>query len=150
MPFSQTMRSLGADRARLSLIGVFTLMLLVLLWLAWFFLAPIPLYESSGPLRIPLEEGIMIDFPAEYYERIKPGQAAVLYLEANGDRAEMSLPATVIDITADQDDGIQVWLMPDLDDPSFYYQDNIVKQVDIEVSHITPVLLITQSSWVAG
>ncbi len=139
MPFSETLRSLNTDQARLPLVGLIIISLLLLAWLAWFFLSPIHLYEISTPVQLPLDAAVVVDFPAESLERIKPGQSAILYLES----PEIKLPAKVIDVTFDNERQIQVWLQPRFDASLLSHsQEPIIQRVDIEIDRIAPVTLL--------
>ncbi len=148
MPFSQTLRSLDADQVRFSIIGLIILLLLLVAWLVWFLLAPINLYETSRPVRLPLDEAVVIDFPADSLERIRPGQPAMLHLDAQDQQPATKLPAEVMDITLGDEDQTQVWLLPDFDDPFFTnaeVQERMVNRVDIEIDRISPLTLLKQS-----
>lgn len=146
MSFSQTMRSLDMDQARFSLIGLIVILLLLLAWLSWFLVARIHQYETSPPVQLPLDETIVVNFPPESLERIKPGQPAVLYLESQGQQSQIKLPAEVMDVTLGNDSQTQVWLQTHLDPPFLTDpQENIVNRVDIEIDRISPVTLLKQS-----
>ena len=146
MSFSQTMRSLDMDQARFSLIGLIVILLLLLAWLSWFLVARINQYETSQPVQLPLDEAIVVDFPPESLERIKPGQPAVLYLESRGQQSQIKIPAEVMDVTLGNDSQTQVWLQPHLE-PRFLIeaQENVVNRVDIEIDRISPITLLKQS-----
>lgn len=148
MPFSQTLRSLDADQVRFSIIGLIVLLLLLVAWLVWFLVAPINLYETSRPIRLPLDEAVVVDFPAGSLERIRPGQPAILHLETPDQQPATKLPAEVMDITVGNDSQTQVWLLPDFDDPFFTNaeaQEGLVNRVDIEIDRISPLTLLKQS-----
>ena len=51
-PFSRTLRSLDADSFRPQLAGVALVAALLMAWLAWLFLAAVPLYEISDTARL--------------------------------------------------------------------------------------------------
>ncbi len=79
--FSRSMRSLKMDSFRFSVFGLVIAVVLLVAWMAWFFLARISLYEVSRDAKFEEDGSISAKFPAERMESIKSGQTAIIQVE---------------------------------------------------------------------
>ena len=140
IPFSRSLRSLHADGFRPALIGLFIAIALIGAWCAWFFFAEITLYQSARNAAIQ-HESITAKLPANKLERIRPGQAARLYLNGASFKKLGAIPAVVTDIIAapapDRQGQINLVALPEGPSPIFF-QDRLTGRVEIEVEHISP------------
>jgi hypothetical protein len=80
--FPRSIRALGNDRFRPSLVTLGMTMLFLLVWFGWFFLAQIPTYESSTNFKIGRNGSVAVTFPAAAVSRLKEGQKAAMELDA--------------------------------------------------------------------
>src|SRR4051794_11379417 len=107
--FQQTMRAIALDRQRAgidqAIIGL--LMMLVLVWIAWLFIARLPLYEVSSSARIELSQ------PGSPIEAATAGRVAMtrltlgppvragdLLIEFNGDGLARKIEGPTAEIAA--------------------------------------------------
>lgn len=143
MPFSRSMRALHADASRLPLVGLIVAMVLLLAWMAWFFLARMTLYETGQIVRTTREGTMVASFSLETVGRIRRGQRAFLSLQSAG-QARAPLPAIVSDITEPTHEG-QVWveLYPQADLAALHArQEGVAGSVTIAVAHASPATLL--------
>jgi hypothetical protein len=85
--FPRSLRALGSDRFRPSLVTLCITSLLLLVWFAWFWFASIPQYETSADLRVGRNGSVNVTLPAAARARVQPGQKATLTLVPPGQRA---------------------------------------------------------------
>jgi membrane fusion protein (multidrug efflux system) len=86
-PFERTLRTLNADRFRVTGIGVAVASVFVVAWLAWLFLARVTLRELSSSARIEIErrptpvdsaaDGMLVSIDVEPGDRVKAGTPLV-------------------------------------------------------------------------
>ena len=90
--FSRSIRSLKMDSFRFSVFGLALAVVLLIAWMAWFFLARISIYEMSKDAKLGDGGSISAKFPAERMEMIQAGQTAIIQIEGktppNGNGAE--------------------------------------------------------------
>jgi hypothetical protein len=79
--FSRSIRSLKMDSFRFSVFGLALAAVLLVAWMAWFFLARISLYEMSKDAKLGEDGSISVKFPAERMEMIQAGQTANIQIE---------------------------------------------------------------------
>lgn len=79
--FSRSIRSLKMDSFRFSTFGLAVTILLLMAWMAWFFLARISIYETSKEVKIEDNGSISVKFPAERMEMMQSGQMALVQVE---------------------------------------------------------------------
>jgi hypothetical protein len=139
------MRALHADSHRPPLVGLSVALVLLTVWAAWFFLAPIAL-TATGQMVTTTREGTVISaFPAAARGSIRRGQRARLHPQG-GNAAEPSktLAAIVTDVKPHgREDQVQVELYV-LDDATARrtLQNGLRGEVEIAVAHVTPAALV--------
>jgi len=146
--FPRSMRSIQNDSSQSSLVTLFVVAALLIAWSLWFFWAEITLYEASRSVHITAEDTIVANFSPEAARRIRRGQSAILRLEADAGDQMKTMPAMVMAVTNENEDGpFQVELSPLLDTSLLpVLQENSISQAEIEVEHISPVNLVMRSS----
>ena len=92
VPFSRSLRSLGIDSFRASLIGMILAVLIVFALIAWFFLAKVTLYEYSSSITFNEDGRIYAEFSSEAMPRLRPGESAILRITLPGENRQVSLP----------------------------------------------------------
>jgi hypothetical protein len=147
-PFSRTMRSLRSDSFRASLVGLFLGMLVLVLWLAWFFLARITVYETSQLATVSQAGETTADFPVTALGRILPGQSALVRLGGGANGVPQTAPAIVMDVEDDTAGGrvrVELYI---LEMPSDLVAGKAISnaQVDVEVEHVSPAVLVMRAS----
>jgi hypothetical protein len=144
--FAQSLRSLQADRNRVSLVALSLAGLLFLGWLVWFFFAPVTLYETGQIVQTSSDGVVVAHFPLTAQTRLQVGQAVQLHLE--GAEQAAAIPATVADIaqqaTGDQ---IQVVIYADMDSPHVAaLQDGLTGRASVAVESLSPARLVMRST----
>lgn len=76
--FPRSIRALGNDRFRPSLVTLIITSVLLLAWFAWFFFAPIARYESSTNFKLGRNGSVTVILPAATLAHIQAGQNATL------------------------------------------------------------------------
>ena len=142
--FSRTTRSMNQDSFRPGLVGLATLILILVAWLAWFFLAPIPLYETSREFQVRRSGTLLVTFPPESLGRILPGQKAALSLSGAGGHPDQLYSAEVMNVPGRGEDAVEVYL--------FSPPDALAQQplppglVKVEVETVSPATLLLRST----
>ncbi len=145
--FSRSMRSLNADSFRPSFISLAMAIILLVAWLAWFFLGRVGFYETSQNIEATQEGTVVAYFPLDAQERIFPGQVAYLRFDGAGGETDV-IPVTVFDIIAQPDQlRVQVELIP-LADPTMpiVVPTEATSQVEIEIDRVSPATLVLQTA----
>jgi hypothetical protein len=144
--FTHSLRSLQTDRNRSSLVALSLAGLLFLGWLAWFFLAPVTLYETGQIVQTSSAGVVVAHFPSTAQARLQPGQAVQLQLAgvAPGD----TIPATVADITEHlTGDEIEVTIYADMDDGNVAaLQNGMTGQASVAVEQVSPARLLLRAT----
>jgi hypothetical protein len=145
IPFSRSMRSLNTDNYRPSLVGAVVGAVLLMAWVAWFFLARITIYETGQITSVTQAGQIVVDFPAEAHGRIQIGQSALLRFDgAVGDQLG-AVPAVVYEVhTQGQDDPVQAELFALSSAVALY--DDLAGQAEIEIERPSPADLVLRAS----
>lgn len=150
IPFSRSMRSLGADNFRFALVGLIVAIVLFTAWTIWFFLAQITLYETGQVVEVTREGLVVADFSSEALGRIRQGQFALLRFDVTDDEDQEAgaIPAVVMRITSQaQKDRGQVELFPLPEAASrMPFRENLKGRVDVEVEHLSPATLVMRAS----
>jgi hypothetical protein len=147
-PFTNTLRSLNADRFHAALIGLGVALVLVIAWGCWFFLARMTMYEVSASAVVADDGVVIAEFAAAKPGRIRRGQAAWLYPVRDGGKQRVNVPAVVFDITRPSSaESAQVKLFPVLDrDLSELLPEGQKVRVEIEVESVSPAVLVLRTS----
>ena len=141
--FSRSTRSLNRESFRLSLVGLVVIILLLLAWTAWFFLAKVPLYEISRQFEVRRDGSLAVTFSSEALARIRPGQSAVLRLAETAGQGAQSLSALVMNTptTGSRTNQVELHVFsPEL------LQPGLAGEVRIEVEHVSPARLVMRSA----
>ena len=137
------MRSLNRDDPRVSLAALVIITLLLLAWSAWFFLAKIPLYETSRQFEVQTDGSLAVTFSPQALTRIQPGQSAVLLLEATAENhSPRNLGAVVMDTptTFSRTNQVKIYVYA-----SETLQPGLVGEVRVEVENLSPASLVQRS-----
>ncbi|MCB0164921.1 MAG: hypothetical protein KDI79_11885 [Anaerolineae bacterium] len=145
--FARSTRSLQNSNFYRSLVSLVVVVLLLVVWLAWFFFAQVTLYEISEPGQIALSEVVEFDFPSQAQGRLQRGQMAFLKLDGHIGTEVGPIPAMVLEVDNRPEVGqvhttmLVLWpLVPDVPN-----QDKLTGQVEVEVEHLSPARLVMRA-----
>ncbi|OQY49108.1 MAG: hypothetical protein B6242_00230 [Anaerolineaceae bacterium 4572_78] len=143
-PFSRSVRSLKSDNFTVVLIGLCVAVTFLLIWMTWFFVAKITVYEISNNLEFTTPETIVAEFPMTAQGRIHYGQPAYVRLSGDIGHEFGALPAVVTKVdNRPKDKMVRVELFPYVQIPSYVYPDeNLTGVVEIEVEYASPAKLV--------
>ena len=158
------MRSLQADRGISSLVGLGLGVALLLLWVAWFFFAPITRYETGILIGLTKEGRVVAEFPAHTIEHIWQGQAAHIRLqpaevgrEADGAEQRVLLPpqkqmrsipaivANILGPTGSEHFQISFAIQGDALSRAAI-EEEFVGTAELEVEIVSPAMLVARAS----
>ena len=144
--FAHSLRSLQADRNRFSRLALALAALLFLGWLAWFFFAPVTLYEIGQIVQTSSDGVVIAQFPLTAQTRLQVGQTVQLQL--SGVKPPATLPATVADIAQPAaGDQIQVTIYADMDSPyAAALQNGLTGQATVAVEQTAPARLVLRAT----
>lgn len=144
--FSHSLRSLQAGRSRLSLATMLLAALLLIGWLAWFFLAPVTLFEGGEIVQTSSDGVVVAQFPLTAQTRLQSGQSAEIFLE--GVEQDGAIPAIVADVTQSATGGqIQVVLYADMDSPNVAaLLSGLTGRATVAVEHLSPATLVMRAA----
>lgn len=163
MPFTQSLNSLNADKGRFSFIAIVIALIILVAWLLWFFLAPIPVYETGTVVGTQRDGNLIAHFPARTLAQLRPGQVGYIQV---GDQTEARVAgqqtATVSQVLATVRDGqIEVILHPTYQEGGIGHSvfngaresdaaadalaDGTV-EITVAVDQISPAILVLRSS----
>ncbi len=161
--FSRSMRSLKSDSNRFSMFGLLLSIILILVWMIWFFMAKIGIYEVSKDVRISEEGYAVARFQTNRIQRMEVGQPALLQIEGNfptgtdgnsNTNRTLTAQAFVFRITPDENTEKQALVELVATDESVYpylYQSGNGTAgpkitVQIEIERVTPFTLVQRAS----
>jgi hypothetical protein len=143
------MRSLASDSLRASVVGLSLGILVLLLWLGWFFLARITVYETSQSATMATSGEVVAYYVPTALSRILPGQSALVrFTTGTATGLPQTVPAVVMDVKEEAArDRVRVRLHV-LDIPSdlMVGQAGLAAQADIEVEYVSPAVLVMRAS----
>ncbi len=143
--FSRSMRSLKADGFRALLVWLLLVMVLIVAWGGWFFLARITLYEIGQTASVVKGGTIVTDLPAKAAERLQRGQTASFRPAGTPDSQLVAISAMVMKVTRlPGQDRIRVELLPQEDE--IPPEVGTTGQVEIEVEYVSPATLAVRAS----
>ena len=127
--------------------GIVVAMGLAGVWLAWFFLARVTLYEQAPTASIRADGVVLADFSAEAAGHIQVGQPAQVTVAQTGG-GEVAVPTVVMDMTTRRDsDGVRVELYALGDTfPENPLHDGQQGRVKVEVERVSPAALVLQAA----
>lgn len=144
--FSRSTGALQADSHRTALVSLIVAIPLILIWIAWFFLATIAMRETSNQLSPGNLDEVNAVFAAESGANIQQGQDALLRLTDEFGQ-ERIVPAIVSRVTPANDGQLSVQLAPQ---PNFIENEPLpeplVGQAEIEIEQITPAVLVLRAA----
>ena len=143
LSFSRSLRSLQQDNFGPALAALIVTSLLLMAWSAWVFLAQVTLYETSRDFSVQRDGSLQVNFSPEALARLRPGQAATLRLTNGTASEEQTFSAQVMDIPASNNQTGQVELYVFSSEP---IQPGQAGQVQVEVDHVSPVMLVLRSA----
>lgn len=148
-PFSRTLRSLSSDSFRASVVSLSLGMLALVLWLAWFFLARITIYETSQNATLSAAGEVVATYAPSALGRILPGQSALVrVVGGTATGLPQTLPAVVMDVKEEPShDRVRVRLyVLDLPADLTIGPSGLSAQADIEVEYVSPAVLVMRAS----
>lgn len=146
MHFSRTLRALTTPQPALSLVGLISAGLLLLLWLGWFLLAPVVI-SVQGTIRNAAGDGyVQAIFPNAAAAQIQPGQRAQLYLDHPADTPSAPIAALVAEVQSGTT-ATQVDLYAELDaDNAAAFTRQPQGVVAVAVERISPAILLLRTA----
>lgn len=148
--FSRSIKTLQADTSGGSLAAIILVMILLVGWLGWAFLARVPVYEVTETAVLLNATQVEANFPPDALLRLKPGQPALLRLDDFAWDTYGLVPATVTGINPVLQDGrlqVHLQLKPDPDSP-IPLQAGLTGRVEIKVDQKSPAALLLETSGV--
>lgn len=140
IPFTRSTRSMNNDSYLPGLVAVVSLSLVLLMWLVWFLTWPLPVTVSSSQYTIRADDGmLLVNFPPESLNQVRPGQRAELILTRNGSEGK-PIVGEVMNLPEKPTDPLQIFLFNS--DPPEKLQDG---KVAIVINETTPAMLLFQS-----
>ena len=149
--FSQSLRSLQAERRLFSLLWLLVVSALLLIWLLWFFLAAITIQVHGQVVQSTRDGVVVAEFPVTAQSTLQRGQQALIYPQltaehplASTGRNTRTIPAIITEIrAATQPPRLRVTLYADMDSPNAAaVQPDLSGQVDVIVAHRSPAALV--------
>jgi len=142
------MRSLQSDSFRPSLATLIVASILVAAWFAWLVFASVTLYETSQDWQIERDGSLIVRFPEKTIARLRPGQTAILEIQADPNQPPQQLKAIVADTPSRTQnrlaaDTVKVTLLS-----GALPKDAAGKVVEIKIAveSVSPLTLITRAS----
>ena len=146
--FTRTTRSLKADGHSTSLIGFLGVLILLAVWGAWFFVAGVPIRQSSANAQVTGPQKVTAVFPSDSALGISRGQAVDYHPAGNIGAQIGPIPGSVTSV-ADDTTGdltrveIALRLEQTLPAP---LQEGLKGRVDVEMEQVSPAKLILRSA----
>lgn len=138
---------MNRDSFRPGVVGLTILLLLLAAWSLWFFLARIPLYESSGEFQVQRDGTLLVTFAPEALGRIMPGQAAMLRLAASAGQPAQTFAAEVSNIPFNGQGPVEVYVFSP---PENLFQPGLAGDVKIQVESVSPAVLVVRAAGQLG
>lgn len=157
--FSQSLRSLQAERRLFSLLWLVVVSALLLIWLLWFLLAAITIQVHGQVVQSTRDGVVVAEFPLTAQSSLQRGQQALIHPQLTTDqtlngplaqppastgRNTLTIPAIITEIrVATQPPRLRVTLYADMDSPNAgAVQPDLSGQVDVIVAHRSPAALV--------
>jgi hypothetical protein len=86
IPFGNSIRSLRSEREWSALAILISAILLLVLWLGWFFWAPILVYETGEVVGATRDGTLLASFSASASDRLRPGQLAMVHTQFDSEQ----------------------------------------------------------------
>lgn len=147
IPFSRSLRALETDRFQSSIRRLILIGVLMIVWLGWFFMAPITRYEVSETARFTDDLQVIAYFPPSALGYLRPGQLGQLRLDGFPSVQYSPLPVVVETVGVKIiDSHLAVTLTLQSGVSSTLPQPGLTGQAAIESDHLTPVNLLLQAA----
>lgn len=145
--FARTTHALQAVDFRKSIFGLALVSLLIVLWLAWFMLARITIFEVSASIPLETDELLTVLLPYKGPGQLKRGQVARLHLDGVAGETTGSVPALVTDVTTDLEDGLVTVTMVLFWELVPFPPENeaLTGRVEIETEYVSPATLLMRT-----
>lgn len=146
--FAQSMQSIQRDHGRFSLAGTILALLAVLVWGAWFFLSPLPVYEYGVIVKSTRDGSVVTQFALSVGGQIHLGQEADLYFQSPQNDTSEKIRAFVTEISETKSgDQLLVTFYPEVDiDLARRMAEGESGEAEIEVERISPARLVLRVS----
>ncbi len=144
LQFSRSLRSLSSDSFRAAKIGMILAISVIIALVVWFFFAKVTLYESSNAIQLTDSGRLLVTFPKETINRVRPGQPAILRVQQDPNQRAAAIPAIVYG--SDSQNGQAEILILGDDLPTDITPGELQGLVSVEVAYVTPVSLVLQAT----
>jgi hypothetical protein len=146
--FSRTTRSLSSDGHSTALIGLVVVLLLLVIWGAWFFAAGVPIRQSSESAQVTGPQRVAASFPSDSSAGIVRGQLVDFHPAGIIGAQNGPIPGIVSRVSEDPSGEltlveIALRLESSLPAP---LQEGLKGRVDIELERVSPATLIMRSA----
>ena len=147
IPFSRSIRSVQADRGKITLLGILFSSLLLITWLFWFLTSKIEVKQMTTDV-VPHKQGDVFAFyPRQNALKIRIGQEARYSLLNTQEEIAPFIPAQVMDIISDRKSGkIKVKLSQEPGFYSFQVGPETPIEVSIVVEKVSPAILLLEKT----
>lgn len=144
--FSRSLRTIEKRHGWKTAVFLLLPLLLLAAWLAWFFLATVPVYQTSSQATFTSASRLTAYFPPTALQHVQTGQAAQLRLDDFPWTTYGTVEATIIAVEKQVRDGL-VAIELAIDDPnsSLPLQRGLTTQVEIETAQLAPIELLLQT-----
>ena len=151
IPFERSMRSLEVSDPRKLVVALIVTILLLVLWLLWFFLARITIYQISQPINITESDVIVAKFPLEAAQLLKLGQVATLTIDGNVGADLGPISGVVAQINRESKAGIveASIVMHWSQVPQIYSLSNLADltgKIEVVVEEISPATMVIRAA----
>jgi hypothetical protein len=146
--FSRTTRSLSADGHSTTLIGLLVVLLLLVIWGAWFFAVDIPIRQSSASAQVTSPQQVTATFPSDSSLGIIRGQSVDFHPAGNIGAQNGAIPGIVTTVSDDPSGEltvVEIALRIEQTLPA-PLQEGLKGRVDIELERVSPATLILRSA----
>ncbi len=137
-----------ADNYTVALVGLAVAIMVLVVWLGWFLLARVTLYEIGPTVPISPNEPIVADFPSAAQGRIQVGQRALVRLEGSTGAALGPVPALVTDVVnVPEQEAVRVqvyalWNEVGAVPP----EEGATGRVEVEAESLSPAMLVMRTA----
>ena len=146
--FSRTTRSLSADGHSSTLIGLLVVLLLLVVWGAWFFAAGVPIRQSSASAQVTSPRQVTATFSSDGLLGINRGQLVDFHPAGNIGAQNGAIPGIVTGVSEESSGEltvVEIALRFEHALPA-PLQEGLKGQVDIELERVSPATLILMSA----
>lgn len=147
-PFSRSIRSLHSDSFRTSTVVLAIFIFFLVIWLVWFLLTSITVYERSVSARITDETSAVATFPPAVLGRISVGQPAQLRIDGFPWSQYGVVAASVTQVRLESDTGrvrIEFSVRPE-SAPSIPLQAGMTGTAEVAVERVSPATLVLRAA----